>query len=196
MSGYDFADWYWLADDGRLFSSSASDLVADDDPAYIAWLAARPGYRPAPWPRDEAGEQTDAALQWVFDRVGLAVHVDLASLKTALKTAVDAAAERERLKYITGGAGQAMTYARKVEQAKAVLAATDPQPADYPMLAASIGIDGDDLVAVASIIVALDAAWELVGGAIEAARLAAKRAVDLAEDAEAARTVAPVWPPH
>lgn len=191
IRSYDPRDWYWRAEDGRLFSSSHGALIEQSDAAFTAW--AKLG-DPTTWPRDETGAQTTAALQAVLAPYGLYVGLD--ALKAGLKAAIDAAAERERLKYITGGAGQAMTYARKVEQAKAVLAATDPQPADYPMLAASIGIDGDDLVAVASIIVALDAAWELVGGAIEAARLAAKRAVDLAEDAEAARTVAPVWPPH
>lgn len=189
LRAYNPLDWYWLAADGRLFSSARAELVAEDDAAFAAW--AEHG-APTVWPRNEAGEQTTAALQAVLAPHGL--YVDLAELKASLKRRIDDAAEAERLKYITPGAGQAMTYARKVEQAKAVLAATDPQPEAYPMLAASIGIDGDDLVEVATTIVAMDAAWEVIGGAIEAARLAAKRAVDFAEDAQAARAVAPVWP--
>jgi hypothetical protein len=119
---------------------------------------------------------------------------DLSAFKAALKSQIDAAAEAERLKYITPGSGQAITYARKVEQAKAVLAAADPQPADYPMLAASIGIDGADIVAVANTVVAMDAAWEMIGAAIETTRLTAKQAVDLAETAADARAVEALWP--
>jgi len=118
----------------------------------------------------------------------------LVSLKDRLKRAIDEEAERQRLRWITPGAGQAMTYARKVEQAKAVLAAATPQPADFPMLAASIGIDGADLQAVAGTVLAMDAAWEQIGAAIEGARLGGKRAVDLADSVAAAEAVTIIWP--
>lgn len=123
-----------------------------------------------------------------------ALAIDLDVLKADLKAAIDAGAERERLRYITGGAGQAMTYARKVEEAKAVQAADEPDPADYPMLAASIGIDGEDIETVAATVLAMDAAWAQIGAAIEAARLTAKRLIDEAETVEAAQAVAPAWP--
>jgi hypothetical protein len=118
----------------------------------------------------------------------------LAALKDRAKAQIDAEAERQRLRWITPGAGQAMTYARKVEQAKAVLAAVDPQPADYPMLAASIGIDGADIVGVANTVVAMDAAWEQIGAAIEAARLTAKQEIDGAGSVAAVEAVEVVWP--
>lgn len=140
----------------------------------------------------------DVDTGWVVTDDGIAApaqpEINLATLKAALKAEIDAAAERERLRYITPGAGQAMTYARKVEQAKAVLAAVDPAPADYPMLAASIGIDGADIMTVANVIVAMDAAWEAIGAAIEAARLNAKKAVDQAVTAAEAKAVAVIWP--
>ncbi len=118
----------------------------------------------------------------------------LAQLKEQRKAAIDAEAERQRLRWITPGSGQAMTYSRKVDQAKAVLAATNPQPEDYPMLAASIGIDGADIVAVAATVIAMDDAWEQIGAAIEMARLGGKRAVDLAETVEAVSVVSIAWP--
>ena len=120
--------------------------------------------------------------------------IDLVALKSRLKAAIDASAEAERLRYITAGAGQAMTYARKVEQARAAQADADPQPGDYPLLDASVGIDGADILAVAATIVAMDAAWEQIGAGIEAARLNGKHAIDLAETAEAARAVEVIWP--
>lgn len=183
-------DWYWTAEDGRIFGSVRQAAVEADDPAYAAWLAE--GRAPTAWPRDDQGDQTDEALQAVLRPYGL--FVSLAALKAGLKAAIDAVAENERLKYITPGAGQAMTYARKVEEAKAAQAADEPVPVDYPMLAASIGIDGADLAAVAATVLAMDAAWARIGAAIEVARLTAKMAIDLAETAEAARAVVPNWP--
>lgn len=118
----------------------------------------------------------------------------LNELKATRKREIDAEAERQRLRWITPGAGQAMTYARKVEQAKVVLAAQDPQPADYPMLAASIGIDGANLVAVANLVITMDQGWEQLGAAIEATRLSAKRAVEMAETVEDVAGVEITWP--
>jgi hypothetical protein len=73
-------------------------------------------------------------------------------IKTFLKAQIDWAAEAERLKYITPGTGQAMTHQRKVQEAHAATAEQDPDPADYPLLSASIGIDGPDLASVAAVI--------------------------------------------
>ncbi|MEZ2410568.1 hypothetical protein AB6806_27605 [Bosea sp. RCC_152_1] len=120
--------------------------------------------------------------------------VDLQAVKSSLKAQIDAQAEVQRLRYITPGSGQAMTYARKVEQAKAAQADADPQPGDFPLLAASLGIDGGDVEAVAATVLAMDAAWAQIGAAIEAVRLNAKRAIDEAETAEAAQEVEPAWP--
>lgn len=118
----------------------------------------------------------------------------LDALKTALKAAIDYEAERQRLRWITPGAGQAMTYARKVEEAKVVQVADEADPEEFPLLAASIGIDGDDIEAVAATVLAMDTAWAQTGAAIEGARLGAKRDVDHAEDIAAAIAVSPAWP--
>lgn len=74
---YDIRDWYWLAADGRLYSSAASALVEENAPAYLDWRARLPGAAPTPWPLDAAGEQTDAALQAVLEPYGL--WIDLAA---------------------------------------------------------------------------------------------------------------------
>jgi len=118
----------------------------------------------------------------------------LVAVRTALTFEIDNEAERQRQRWITPGAGQAMTYARKVEEAKAVQLAVEPDPADFPMLAASIGIDGDDIEAVAATVLAMDAAWAQTGAAIEAARLRAKRDIGEATTISAAQGVSPVWP--
>lgn len=115
--------------------------------------------------------------------------VDLDELKVTLKARVDAAAEAERKRYITAGEGQALTYQRKADEAKACLAASDPQPADYPMLAAEIGITAETLLGVAETVNAAHYAWLAIGAPIERARLGAKVAIDATTTADAAYSV-------
>ncbi|WP_148291096.1 hypothetical protein [Methylobacterium sp. B1] len=63
-------DWYWLKPDGAsLFGSKHMAVVAADDTDYKAWIA--DGSAPTLWPRDEAGQQTDAAMQSVLAPYGL-----------------------------------------------------------------------------------------------------------------------------
>ncbi|MCV9907186.1 hypothetical protein OIV19_06075 [Brucella sp. HL-2] len=120
----------------------------------------------------------------------------LSALRQTLKGEVDKAAELERLKYITPGAGQAMTYQQKIAEAQAFKAATNPQPLDYPILSSEVGITADTLVEVANIVLAAFGQWQQIGAMIESIRLGAKRDIDVAEHEAAARAVADaiVWP--
>jgi len=114
----------------------------------------------------------------------------LSELKDRIKRQIDAHAEAARGHFITQGTGQAMIYQRKAEEAKALIAAGGtPNPADYPFLSASVGIEADNLAAVAALVLATEAAWVQVGTAIEAIRLGAKQAVDAATDTSAALAV-------
>ncbi|MEO2039416.1 MAG: hypothetical protein ABGW90_12095 [Martelella sp.] len=123
-------------------------------------------------------------------------NIDLPLLRENLIKRVDRAAENIRSRHITPGAGQAMAYLAKAEQAKAYLTATDPVEADYPLLAVEVGITGETLVEVATVVDAAYRQWIVIGGAIEAVRLAAKRDVAAAETAAAAQAVfdAIEWP--
>lgn len=67
---YDPRDWYWLAEDGRLFASARITVVTVEDAGYRAWLEAG-GPGATGWPRDEAGAQTEDALQEVLTPYGL-----------------------------------------------------------------------------------------------------------------------------
>jgi hypothetical protein len=159
------------------------DAVAVTDAEHEALLSAQEGGA-------EIIAGTDGAPQARLPQV------DLGTLKANLSASIDAAAERERLKYITPGAGQAMTYQQKTGEAARYLAATDPVPADYPSLSAEIGITAGDIGGVAQVIVAAHAQWQIIGAAIEAARLGAKRAIgeaDTEADAQAA-AAAVTWP--
>ncbi|MFK3857794.1 hypothetical protein [Agrobacterium pusense] len=125
-------------------------------------------------------------------------YVDPASLEDRKVTAaqqIDADAEAARLRYITGGSGQAMTYQQKAAEAAAALAATDPDPADYPLIVAEIGITAPTLLEVAAVIDGAYQQWRVVGAAIEALRLGGKAAVAAAmtvEDVQAAADI--TWP--
>lgn len=120
----------------------------------------------------------------------------LEEIKSTLKAEIDTAAEAERLKYITPGFGQAMTYMQKADEAARYLAASDPVATDYPLLSAEVSITAPTLAEVATIVNAAFTQWQRIGAAIEAARLGTKAAIDTAETAEDAQAAAnaAVWP--
>lgn len=68
-------DWYWQADDGRLFASARGAVVTSADADFQAFLAS--GGSPSFWPKDANGNQTDISLQDALTPYGL-----FASLKT------------------------------------------------------------------------------------------------------------------
>ncbi|WP_316191600.1 MULTISPECIES: DUF4376 domain-containing protein [unclassified Bradyrhizobium] len=70
---FDPFDWYWIAADGRVWSSKAAALVAANDEAYVAWATG--GNAATPWPTDASGAQTTAALQEVLSPYGLWVDL-------------------------------------------------------------------------------------------------------------------------
>ncbi len=62
---YNPNDWYWLAEDGRVYSSKTGGLVASDNAAFVAWKGDNARF-PTIWPRDANDDQTEAALQTVL----------------------------------------------------------------------------------------------------------------------------------
>jgi len=152
--------------------------------------------------------ETDQPVEvgWAYDGTTLAPYVPpLDEVKATLLRRLDHAAEQARQRHITTGFGQALTYREKVDQALAVLdlgeAAANALPesdaiAQFPMLAASIGIEAETLHAAATLVVSRYEAFSSLGGAIERVRLTAKRAIreaTSATDAEAAYG-AVTWP--
>lgn len=122
--------------------------------------------------------------------------VSLDQAKAMLKASIDSAAEIERMKYITTGSGQAMTYMQKADEARSYLAATDPVPTDYPLISAEVGITAETIQEVAAIVNAAFTQWQQIGAAIEAARLGTKVAIEAATAAEEAQAAADAvaWP--
>lgn len=62
-------DWYWLRSDGQVFSSAREAIVGSTDEAYKDWTAG--GLVATPWPRDDAGAETDAELRGVLRPYGI-----------------------------------------------------------------------------------------------------------------------------
>ncbi len=87
---------------------------------------------------------------------------------------VDRRAEAERGRYITPGAGQAMTYEAKHREALA---------GGGPLLQAEAQALGMSVDQVASTVIAAHEAWLTIGATIESARLRAKRDIRQAETA-------------
>lgn len=188
-------DWYWRDDDGRIYSSKRRTVVSKNDKEFEAFLAGN-GFVTR-WPTDANGRQTDAALAEVLAPYGLAVGLPtLDQVKDELRAKIDAAAEVERLKYITPGVGQAMTYQRKADEASRFLAASNPKADDFPLLSAEIGVTAETLHGVAEAVSSAFNQWLFIGGQIETVRLKAKAAVEAAETEEAAHAIARniAWP--
>lgn len=124
----------------------------------------------------------------------------LSEIKKQLKQQVDMAAENERLKYITSGVGQSMTYQEKYNQAvdyskkytahkQAPDELPEPNENDYLLLKASLGIDGNTLIEVAETVTFSFAIWQQIGAAIEAKRLETKALIDEAESVAEAKSI-------
>lgn len=148
----------------------------------------------------KADEPVSEGWRWdgsKFSPPATAPLIALEAIKLDLKNSVDAMAEAERLKYITPGEGQAMTYRQKVDEAQAFKATKSPLSKDYPVLSSEIGITASSLDAVADIVLAAYAQWQQIGAAIERARLGAKRDIEAAKSETEARGIvnAIVWPP-
>lgn len=196
---YTPTNWYWIAENGRIYSSAKQAIITSKDDAFIKWQAS--GYLPTPWPKDAQGQQSDAALAEVIAPFGLKLFPKtLDDVKLELQTEVDKAAENERLKYITDGVGQSMTYQEKVNQAaeyskkfgahqKSPDDTPEPKEDDYLLLKASLGIDGSTLIEVAETVTHAYAIWQQIGAAIEATRLETKSKISTAKDITSAKAV-------
>ncbi len=136
-------------------------------------------------PNHEGNRHWQIYLTWV----GLGNTADpmdvvpLDDVKTIAKGEVDGEAERTRLRYITNGAGQAMAYQEKSEEAADYIAAG--YPADltgYPFMQAEINATSKTKEVDADDIISQKAAWVAIGASIEEERLGGKKNIEDAVD--------------
>jgi hypothetical protein len=107
-----------------------------------------------------------------------------ADLKSQAKLDVDLGAGAIRSRYITSVQGQAETYMIKEAEARKYLTETNPEPLNYPMLSAEVGITGPTIGDVANIVAAKADEWHHMASLVEQVRLGTKKAIDDAETTE------------
>ena len=172
-------------------------------------IAAIPEHKRGPWrPVVIEGDGPTEAQIVEADRLRIVrswTAEQLSGLKQRLLVAVDEAAERVRLRYITPGPGMVMTYQEKHAQARAVdglgqgaanaLSAQEAQ-AQFPTLAASVGIEAATLWDCAQLVIQRYEAFATLSYGIEQARLQGKAAVAAATTAAEAQAAhdAVTWP--
>jgi len=125
---------------------------------------------------------------------GTAITCDLSACRASLRAAVCARAEAVRGQFITPGAGQALTYARKEIEARAWITGSDP--ASSPFLAAEAAAVDMSIDALAQLVIAQADAWIEAGSAIEARRRGLLVAIEEAGSRAAldAIDIATGWP--
>ena len=199
-------NWYWRAEDGRIYSSAKQAIITEKDKDFVAWQQS--GNWPTPWPKDDEGKETDEALVEVLAPYGLRLFPPtLDEVKQGLQLKVDELAGKERQKYITDVTGQSLVYKEKQDEAFAYSKAwfghknapdevREPNENDYPMLKAGIGVEGKTMIDVAAIVTQAYADWQIIGAAIEGVRLKTKMAISEAKTAEEAQAIfeAIEWP--
>lgn len=127
---------------------------------------------------------------------------DMPAIRERLKSDIDRNAETARMKYVTPGAGQALTYDRKRREAMQAIDDLAPTADKYPVLSASIGIEvpntgnaKSDFDAISSIVIGKELQWAALARVIEVLRLSAKKSVDAASTPDEAESAAQVtWP--
>lgn len=154
------------------------DSVQDRGEIYLATV----GEKTRSIPKDSKNKDYQRVLAWLQEN-DLTPYDSSISTESAKET-VDRLAEQERLKYITPGSGQAGVYLQKAAEAKAALLEESPSSGDYPLLAASIGIDGANITAVATAVATIAGQWTAVAAHIENVRLTAKKDIEDGDDPE------------
>ena len=114
----------------------------------------------------------------------IAVRIDpFSEKKEEAYRQIDKQSERTRQKYITAGAGQAMIYQEKGDEAADYITAGYPVSlVGYPLIQAEVNATGKTATDAADDIISMRTAWIVVGAQIEEIRLTGKKAVTDAVD--------------
>jgi hypothetical protein len=158
-------------------------------------------------PAEAGNRHYEAVLAWVAQGNHIEPHAapDLAVTKAYYLKRIDQDAEACRLRFVTGGSGMAMTYQEKLAQARhvdglgeaaAAALSGSEREAQFPTLAASIGLEAETLWACAQLVLQRYGQFVAVSMAIERTRLTAKLAVNDAKSVDAVKAAYPgaVWP--
>lgn len=102
------------------------------------------------------------------------VQREVARLAARYIAEIDAQIGEVRRQFITALPGQEMIYLEKEVEARALLSAPQVDLADYPFIAAEVGITGETGEQVAQVILNLAAQWRVIGSGLERLRISMK----------------------
>lgn len=68
---YTATNWYWVKANGNVFSSAKQAFVKANDPDFATWSEA--GGIATPWPKDQNGDESDAAMTDVLSPYGMSL---------------------------------------------------------------------------------------------------------------------------
>lgn len=108
----------------------------------------------------------------------------MAAARAKARAAISLQAEQARLQYVTAGSAKAMAYQEKAREAVAYLADPDPDPADYPLLGAEVGVTAETLPAVAVVVNGKYQLFRQIEALIGGTEAAAQKAVKEAQSVE------------
>ncbi|OJY36998.1 MAG: hypothetical protein BGP11_12900 [Rhodobacterales bacterium 65-51] len=108
----------------------------------------------------------------------------LAAAKAEARVTLAAAVTAARAALITDLPGQSIIYLAKEAEARAWMADPAPDLADYPLIAAEIGITAPDAASLVQIWLNMAALWRSAAADLEALRLTASAAIDAATTLE------------
>lgn len=146
------------------------NVAASEKPLADNWVVLEPGFG--------IGDRHDGQ---VYSRPLVTVEALSAAAQAALLK-IDSQAEQQRLRFITGGAGQALEYEETAKELARLRLDVSPDPDNYPYLMADQGILGETLADVAANLDQLLSTWRTVGPIIKRIRRQAKAAVIAAQD--------------
>jgi hypothetical protein len=132
----------------------------------------------------EVPDDSDLPLEDIRVVAGEVVLVSLAAQQASAIASINAAAAVIRGRLVTDLPGQEMLYLRKEAEARAFLSdpAEEPDLSLYPFLAAEIGATAPSADQVAQVYLNMAALWTVIGAALEALRLGAIAAIEVAEE--------------
>lgn len=116
--------------------------------------------------------------------LGQYIERDIYDVKNILCERADSEAEASVLSSLQ--IGKAQIYQRKLAEAQALAVDQSPDPKNYPLLSATVGIEGKDLAAVAKLVLERADEWAQSAALIERKTKLLKQEIRAAQSVEAA----------
>lgn len=175
-------NWFWVADDSRVFSVKTG-IVTSKHKVFVSYLAG--GGLTTQWPRDQSGQQTEAALDEVLAPYGFRCSsLSIEEMRRTARAQVIAFAD-QMTERITGQypAAEVASWPTQEAEARAIVAGADAAAA--PLISALATAAKMPLKDYATGVLAKAEAYRQVVAAVKAIRDTTDAAIDAATTPEA-----------